>query len=327
MKLLSILVIITLLFSSVKAQVKRAYHKNALLKYQVNTKDGRLDGTYTSWYLNGKKKAEGQFKNNQRIGYWRIWNPEGVLRVHRDYQNHYQFTTLSNQDNNGNLLPMLAISKYDLTKNKEGYISYPATENENVYWERMIWRKVENNEANTPLFGGRIVHQMFNKLVNAKAIKLYSPDSEKLKEVLSVEKRKEVLQIALGAEKFAGFYIKEVHFFDLTRRIVESRILAICPYIKMDDEDQALCWLKYEDIRPILAEFPMGTPYNTMIETIEDWMHFRHFQSVIEKETNVYDRKIEVYAKTEEAIIKEQERIEMGLLDLEHDFWLLQEIK
>jgi Gliding motility associated protein GldN len=57
------------------------------------------------------------------------------------------------------------------------------------------------------------------------------------------------------------------------------------------------------------------------ISTIEDIFQFRHFSGSIYKESNVYDRKISDY-KTGNAIKEESERIEMNVLDLEHDTWI-----
>jgi len=48
---------------------------------------------------------------------------------------------------------------------------------------------------------------------------------------------------------------------------------------------------------------------------------FLHFTSIISKESNFYDREISDYAKGQE-IEKESERIEISIIELEHDIWL-----
>jgi gliding motility associated protien GldN len=323
MKLLSILVAIALFSSIAKAQEKRAYYKNAHLKYQVNTKDGRLNGSYTSWHPNGQKKATGQFLNNQRTGSWKVWSPAGILKVHRVYQNNFQFKVLAYQDDQGTSLPIPDFLVYELTKNEADLIPYPATKPSNVYWEKCIWRKIENKKDNAPLFSGASKKVLFKELATTEKIPIYKADSDVFKEAFNARERKELLN--QKELKLVGYAIKEVQFFELTRNLSESRILGICPIVIVDGKKKALCWLKYEDIRPFLAKQKVNVAYNPMVETVEDWLHFRHFQGLIEKESNVYDRTIADYT-TGSALKEEQERIEMKLIDVEHDFWMFQEI-
>ncbi len=326
MKLLSMLVLVALLSFTLKAQIKRDYHQNARLKYQVETTNGCLNGKYTCWYPNGQKKAEGQFLNNQRVGDWKVWGASGVLKVHRKYQNHFQFETLVYQDDNGVALSTPERSIYPLNKNKAGYIEYPATQLDNVYWEKRIWRQLSDNKTNSVLLGGQSHHLLFNQLASAKDIPIYKTDSDDFQELFSETERTAIFQ--QNKVQIIGYKIKEVQFFELTRGISESRILGICPIIKSkkEEEGKPLCWLKYEDIRPLLAQLTAHSTSNSMVENLDDWLHFRCFQSIIEKETNAYDRALAEYTSGD-ALKKEQERIEMALIDREHDFWMVQELK
>lgn len=325
MKLLSMLAAIALFSSVTKAQIKRAYHKNAHLKYEVNTRNGLLNGTYTSWYPNGQKKAEGEFQNNQRMGTWKVWSPLGILKTHRNYQNAYQFTILTQQDDNGESLSIPKFLVYELMKNEMDYIEYPNTDGKDVCWQKNIWRKIEKNATNAPLFSGQTMDVLLKELSKNKTISIYKPSFDKAKVELNAGEREKLLK--QKEETLVGFYIKEVAFFDLARQLSENRIFQICPIVKSKegDKEKALFWLSYEEIRPLFAQQKVSVVGNSMIETLEDWLHFRHFQSTIEKESNAYDRKIEAYA-TGNAFKKEQERIEMQLLDREHDLWLLQEV-
>lgn len=324
MKLLSMFAAMTLFLSISKAQVISDYYKNPPLKYQANTKDGCLDGTFTSWHSNGQKKAEGEFNMNQRIGTWKVWNSAGILKVHRVYQNNFQFEVLACQSDRD--LPLLRSNflRYELTKNDAGFISYPKTEADNIYWETMIWRKVEKNQTNAPLFKEENKKHLFKELATAENIPIYKSDSDAFKDAFNAKDRKQLL----NQEKIelVGYVIKEIKFFDVTINLTESRILGICPIVKINgEEEKALCWLKYEDVRPLLAKQKITVAYNPMVETVEDWLHFRHFQSLIEKESNMYDRSVADYT-TEETIKKEQERIEMRLIDGEHDLWMFEEV-
>ena len=53
----------------------------------------------------------------------------------------------------------------------------------------------------------------------------------------------------------------------------------------------------------------------------ENVFHFRFFNSTIYKESNVFDYKISDY-KNESEINDESKKIEMELIDIEHDLWI-----
>ena len=49
-------------------------------------RDGKKEGTYESWYENGKKNAEGQFKNDLREGEWIFYKDDGSLMGNYKYK-------------------------------------------------------------------------------------------------------------------------------------------------------------------------------------------------------------------------------------------------
>src|ERR1700722_13407628 len=56
--------------------------------------DGMLDNKYESYYYNGKKKAEGEFFDNMRIGKWSVWDSTGKLCIQRVYSNAFDYKTI-----------------------------------------------------------------------------------------------------------------------------------------------------------------------------------------------------------------------------------------
>ena len=71
-----------------------------------------------------------------------------------------------------------------------------------------------------------------------------------------------------------------------------------------------------------MAEWPVfdGNNAAEVSMIFYDLFNKRKFESLIIKESNVYDRYILQYAKREDAIL-ESDRIQRNLLEFEHDLW------
>jgi gliding motility associated protien GldN len=126
-------------------------------------------------------------------------------------------------------------------------------------------------------------------------------------------------------EELKGIYLKEDWFFDKQKSVMECRIIGIgfeLP-IKCDKLDMVgtQFWVYFPQIRPHLAKTEV---YNTKNDaerrTFDDIFWKRQFNSTITRESNVYDREVDLYAKGIDALL-ENERIKYDLFKYEHDFW------
>ena len=81
-------------------------------------------------------------------------------------------------------------------------------------------------------------------------------------------------------------------------------------------------WVYFPQIRKYLAQEKIRqTGLPTKIKTLDDLFFYRCFYGQIYKESNVYDKPITAYSIGKE-IDKEAERIEISLIESEHDIWL-----
>jgi len=127
------------------------------------------------------------------------------------------------------------------------------------------------------------------------------------------------------------YRIKEDWFFDKERSVLDVRILAIAPVINKtaDDgngnmqvsEQRELFWLYFPHCRFVFNNYFV---YNNKNDA--QWMSFddlfwkRKFNSVIYKQSNTYDRKIESYRAGIDALY-ESEKIKNEIRNIEHDVW------
>lgn len=135
------------------------------------------------------------------------------------------------------------------------------------------------------------------------------------------------------SEHIVQYHLKEEWFFDKERSVLDIRILGISPVIyeagvkagyagaKEGGKYKELFWLYFPHCRFVFNNYFV---YNDANDA--QWMSFddlfwkRRFSSVMYKESNVYDRKIESYRTGVDALM-ESEKIKEEIRTLEHDVW------
>jgi len=127
------------------------------------------------------------------------------------------------------------------------------------------------------------------------------------------------------------YRIKEDWFFDKERSVLDVRILAMAPVVYDITEDsqgnksiskmKELFWLYFPHCRFVFNNYFV---YNESNDA--QWMSFddlfwkRRFSSVIYKESNIHDRKIETYQLGVDALYESQ-KIRNEIRNIEHDVW------
>ena len=61
------------------------YHDNGQIAQQGYFKDGKADGKWIAYDLNGNKKSIGEYTQGQKPGKWFFWNDKSLSEV--DYSN------------------------------------------------------------------------------------------------------------------------------------------------------------------------------------------------------------------------------------------------
>ena len=135
------------------------------------------------------------------------------------------------------------------------------------------------------------------------------------------------------SEHIVQYRLKEDWFFDKERSQLDVRILGIAPVIyeggavdgyagsKEGGKYKILFWLYFPHCRFVFNNYFV---YNDANDA--QWMSFddlfwkRRFSSIMYKESNVYDRKIESYRTGVDALW-ESEKIKEEIRTIEHDVW------
>ena len=274
-------------------------------KYHLN--QDRLNGLYTSYYKNGKKKAEGEFENNLRVGTWKLWDYSGKVSVQREYINPFSFKNKSIAKNKkSNSTP------YNLSYNDDKYITYFEVDEKIIVLHERYWRYISKNK-NPLLFENDRLFKCLEKNILAENIKKYTADND---EFLKEDKTKHNLKDL----EIIGYNVKEDYFFDNKRFVSETRIIGICPvaFNKQTKETTDLYWLYFPETRKYVAQEKIqSNEIPEKIKSLDDLFFFRYFSGEIYKKSNVLIKNLSEYKTSKEIA----EKIEIKKIENEHNLW------
>ncbi|MES2555268.1 MAG: hypothetical protein V4604_03905 [Bacteroidota bacterium] len=305
--------------ASALSQKDTLIYEDGSIRCVVEMQDQRLDGSYASYYRNGQKKASGEFAHNCRTGIWTIWDSTGRMRVTRVYENLFEFDQTFPVVSVDPPVALLNKPVYELTYNEKGFIEYFDVKERMVLWAKRVWRMI-TPEENPKLFEEDAFYRILTKNIQAEKLKCYSAENESFATELTSLKNPDNYKVI-------SYKLKEDNFFDNERLLSESRILGICPVaIDLKTKDTVdLYWIYFPHLRNVLAKeiapYESDDPSDD-IRTFDDLFFFRDFYGEIYKESNVNDKPIADYTSSAEERTKEIQRIEISMIEIEHDYWI-----
>ena len=137
--------------------------------------------------------------------------------------------------------------------------------------------------------------------------------------------------INITASDARFLYVLEDKFFDKKRSVLDSRIIGLALIANKEDPEtgepspEVLFWVWYPEVRQLLANNFLVVDnqkyVGTKHMTYDEFLTKRLYTSRIIKETNMYDRAIYDYKKTEMHKLLEADRIKNDIRHLESDLW------
>lgn len=237
-------------------------------------------------------------------------------------------------------------------------ISFPTAPSmsEDVVWRRDIYRELDlTQDANAGLYypvepiGTQMnLFTYIFKLMMTGNIKVYEyrldgnesfTDSARVKPMNFLENyhifyervngRVRIDNSDIPSREVTAYYIKESAYYDQSTATFHTKVLALCPIMKREDDfgDLAtaypLFWVKYDDLAPYLTKQTIMTSNlnNAAVMSIDDYFTRNQYRGPIYKTNNMLGRTLAQYCKNEEALTAEQRRIESEIVAFEKNMW------
>lgn len=227
-------------------------------------------------------------------------------------------------------------------------LPYQPVREADILWEKRLWRVIDVREKQNLAFSypQAPLFQILADAVQAGQLTAYAADDfaeamplaeveSRLSEtdtllVYNFNTEQEEVQVihnTLDPASVRRFRVKEAWWFDTNTGQLRVRILGIAPLVEVERDgefryEKPLFWVHYPSARPLLARQKVYWPGDNLATTLswEDVFEMRRFSSMVYKESNVYDRRLQDYLAGED-IVYEAAKIEDELFNREHDLW------
>lgn len=271
------------------------------------TSEGKLSGHYQSFYANGNIKAEGYFENNCRIGKWIIWDSVGNKLAIREYSSPLEVTVIKLRGK-----AEIQSSFYTLKRNESGFYDFFNLSESMVIQASALLRFIPITD-NAILVKYKIFELLNNGIIK-KQIDFYS-DNQLQRKLTKVPNT--------ANKKLIGYKIREDYVIDNQRKISEIRVLSICPVVVNAANDTLdLYWIFYPECRAILAtQKVIEEGYPSYFNNLDDFFFFPALAgNYYWNESIVSPPKYPSNSIADRISISE--KIEIQLIEDEHDLWL-----
>ena len=230
-------------------------------------------------------------------------------------------------------------------------IPYDYVSESDVYWHKRVWRVIDVKEKmNLPFSYEGLDWSNLKPLISvlrdaaiANEITVYDEDNFQVALTPDVVSQRgasvdtlpqydlqtgevigdTIMQRPFDPNKVLHWRVKEDWFFNKKTSTMQVRIMGLAP-LYYDEEakiETPLFWIYYPSSRSVLSHNEAFNPKNdAQRRSWDDMFQMRLFSSVIIKESNVFDRRIQEYATGLDAL-RESDRIKEDIFNFEHDLW------
>ena len=237
-------------------------------------------------------------------------------------------------------------------------ISFPtqAPMDEDVVWRRDIYREIDiTQDANAGLYypvepvGSQMnLFTYIFKLVMRRSVPAYEyrldgnevfddASQVNLRSILDnyhifyerTDKGIRIDDSDIPSKEVTAYYVKESSYFDQNSATFHTKVLALCPILKREDDfgdgttNYPLFWIKYDDLAPYLSKQTIMTSNlnNAAVMSMADFFTKNMYRGKIYKTNNMLGKSLAQYCTTDSAMAREQRRIEGELKAFEKNIW------
>lgn len=133
----------------------------------------------------------------------------------------------------------------------------------------------------------------------------------------------------IPSKEVTAYYIKESTYFDQNSATFHTKVLALCPILRREDDfgdgatSYPLFWIRYDDLAPFLTKQTIMTSNlnNAATMSMDDFFTKNMYKGKIYKTNNMLGKTLAQYCPNDSAMKREQKRIEGELQAFEKNIW------
>lgn len=249
---------------------------------------------------------------------------------------------------------------YDRVEHINKILDWQPLRENDVMWKKRVWREIDIREKQNMAFrypgddntgGGYFIEVILDAIKKGK-IKAYSnlddhfstaltkkqveeiligePDTVMVEDPITGEIKMVISRREFDPDKISKYRLKEDWMFDRNLGRMVVRIIGIAPIKDIIDENtgnyrasQAVFWLYYPEMRPMLAQYEVFNPENDVARmTWDDYFENRFFSSKIIKTSNPFDMSYRDRRMSNLEALYEGQKATEKLFNKEHDMWV-----
>ena len=248
---------------------------------------------------------------------------------------------------------------YDRTPHVSAALAWQPIREADIMWKKRVWREIDTREKQNVAFryagdentgGGYFIEILIDAIKRGK-IKAYSNFDDRFTTALNKDQIIEMLSgksdtvrvtdPVTGQEKITvthrdfnpdgitKYRVKEDVVFDRNQGRMVTRIIGIAPFKDILNDDgtyrasQAMFWLYYPEVRPVIAQYEVFNPQNDVARmTWDDFFEGNYFSSRIIKVSNPFDASFTESGSTRMEALYEGQRAAETIFNKEHDMWV-----
>jgi len=306
------LIISVSLFSQQSFELK---NDDFSVEYQVDS--GKLHGKYVSYYPNGKKKAEGEFYKNQRIGIWTMWSQEGDELLQRDYANNFVFLYPDGEFDDLDYVPY---------RNESDCFDYFELHEQDVLFSLRLMTVI-TKDNNSYLFSSNDFLTLLSENQDNKAfqqIKIHDEFSVKPMDLPEV-----------ASSEIIAYKLLQEAVYDSKRQVLEIRPVFIFPviYNRVEQSIYEGNSLSYQLIYPYMNEIAVAVDESEMeIFSMADvffWQYYNFKVVTLNNDRFSWSDNLDTIVselfnsegELKESFLSDSWNNRIKLIETEHDLW------
>jgi len=204
-----------------------------------------------------ERSLEGQYRNNQKVGVWKLWDKDHKLLQTREYDNNLEYSIIKNDK--------VVSSSPQLSRNTDGLYDHGELHESDIAYALRLWKNFSEEYIQS---NSMLTYSL--SIIPFNDFKAYYDDELRHADSTNIAKSKDYSSVY-------NLRILGDWYYDKKRGLSQFEIIAISPIF---DEDTTELWFYYPEMRKALSEIQVESS-NEHVFNLDDLLYLSDYGSNI----------------------------------------------